>query len=160
MENLHPLFVHFPIALFLLVPLIDLISIIRREGWYHRASLLVLFLGVLSAAAAATTGLMAADTVPHPSDVVRSLLETHETFALTTLGVAVAILLWRLAVLRKQTRGMLVAILAAEIVLLGGLVAATGYFGGELVFGHGVGTALTAEQPVGQGHAHEAEHGR
>lgn len=63
MQNFHPLFTHFPIGLLLLVPLLDLIGIIRRGEWYHRASLLVLFLGVLSAVAAVTTGLIAEDTV-------------------------------------------------------------------------------------------------
>lgn len=156
MQNLHPLFVHYPVALLLLVPLVDLIGIIRREEWYHRASLLVLFLGVLGAVAAVMTGLLAEESVPHASEAAHELLETHEALALTTLGVAVAILLWRVGVRRRQARGTLLAILAAEIILLGGLVAATGYFGGELVFEHGVGTALTADQPAGhEGHAHE-----
>lgn len=113
MQNFHPLFTHFPIALLLLVPVLDLIGIIRRGEWYHRASLLVLFLGVLSAVAAVTTGLIAEDTVPHSIDAAHALIEVHETLALTTLGVAVAILLWRLGVRNRLTRRMLVGILAA-----------------------------------------------
>lgn len=54
---------------------------------------------------------------------------------------------------------MLLAVFATETIALGGLVSVTGYFGGELVFEHGVGTALTADQPTGHtGHTHEDGH--
>jgi len=155
MQNIHPLFTHFPIALLLAVPLIDLIGIIRREDWYHRASLLVLFLGVLGAIAAVTTGLLAEESVPHP-DAAHSLIELHEAFALTALGLAVAMLLWRLAVRNRRSAGMLLALLAAEVLFLCGPITVTGYFGGQLVFEHGVGTALTAQE--GHAHTHETSH--
>lgn len=159
MQNVHPMFVHFPIAFLLAVPLIDLIGLLRREEWYFKAGSLVLFLGVLGAVGAVTTGLVAEETVPHSSVAAHSIMELHERMAYTVLGLAVGILLVRSLVRRSRTNWKFLAVVAAEIILLASLVGYTGFLGGKLVHEHGVGTALTADEATGHEHdAGEGEH--
>ena len=58
LQNVHPLFVHFPIAFFLGAFAMEVLAILRHEK-YHIVATGLLYLGALSAVAAATTGLIA-----------------------------------------------------------------------------------------------------
>ena len=144
MQDIHPLFVHFPIVLLILAGAFDLIAVIRREETFHRAAWFALFSGVLAAIATVLTGLRAEDTVAH-GGAAHGLMERHEFFAFTLLGITVAALLLRPK--PEKGRRWMIGTVVAEIVLIWPLVMATGYYGGELVYGHGVGTALTADAP-------------
>ncbi len=143
-QNIHPLFVHFPIALLILAGVLDAIAVVRRDESLHRAAWFTLFFGVLAMIATVVTGLRAEDTVAH-GGAAHELMERHEFYAFTLLGVAVAALLLR----PKPAKGRrwMIGTVVAEIALLWPLVVATGYYGGEMVYGHGVGTALTADAP-------------
>ena len=59
MESLHPLVVHFPIALLLSAVGLELLALLLKRPALHRISLWNLCLGTLGAAAAVLTGLRA-----------------------------------------------------------------------------------------------------
>ncbi len=136
MQNIHPLFVHFPIVLLLLGLLFEIGYIIFKKELYNSFAAVLLVLAAIAFVAAATTGWIAAHTVPHP-DEAHELMETHETLQLTAGGITVFIALWiiffkhRLRVLR-----LIVTIVAAGIMIVGAI------YGGELVYNYGIGTAL------------------
>ncbi len=130
---LHPIAVHFPIAL--LTAGLAAASADRRwpgKGLAQAASLL-LWGGTLGAWAALGLGLLAENTAPHvPS--AWEVLEAHETLAFWAAGLFTGLSLWRW---RWREKWPLV-FLGAWVLCIGVLVA-TAYKGGELVFTHGMG---------------------
>jgi uncharacterized membrane protein len=130
---MHPPVVHFPIALLTVGWVVALLGR-RREAAAQAASWL-LWAGTLSAWAALGLGLLAEKTAPHVPPAWQTL-NRHETLAYWTVGLFTALSLWRWRLGRKAETLFLAAWLAACGVLL-----ATGYEGGELVFTHGMGVA-------------------
>lgn len=130
---LHPAAVHFPIALLSAGWVAGVLGR-RREAAASAASWL-LWAGTVSAWAALGLGLLAAKTAPHVPPAWETL-NLHQTLAYWTVGLFTALSLWRWRRGRKAEVCFLAAWLAACGVLL-----ATGYQGGELVFTHGMGVA-------------------
>lgn len=130
---LHPVAVHFPIAL-LCAGWVAGVRGRRTEAAAEAASWL-LWAGTLWAWAALGLGLLAAKTAPHVPPAWETL-NLHETLGWWTVGLFTALSLWRWRWGRKAEVYFLAAWLAACGVLL-----ATGYQGGELVFKHGMGVA-------------------
>ena len=137
---LHPAVVHFPIDLLITGFAGELASVVN-ERWAKRADAVswLLWLGTASAWAALALGLLAERTAPHVPPAWETLAN-HETLAWWTVGVASALSLWRWR--RPQWRQALFRLL--WLIALG-LLLATAYEGGELVFTHNMGT--TAATP-------------
>ena len=135
---LHPPVVHFPIALLsvgLAGAIVDAWS--KRWAWLTDAVSWLLWLGTVSAWAAGGLGLLAAKTAPHVPPAWETLA-THQTLAYWTIGTFTVLSLWRLFFRTRWPRLFLIGGIAAA-----GLLMATGYQGGELVFTHNMGTAAS-----------------
>ncbi len=132
--HLHPVVVHFPIALLTLGLAAEAASLAgwRREKLAEAASWL-LWLGTLGLLAALGSGFLAEETAPHVP-AAWEVLDEHETLAWITAGVFAALSLWRGFRGLRWRRAALAAWLAGA-----GLLAATGWHGGELVFRFGMG---------------------
>ncbi len=125
---LHPLFVHFPIALLTVGTLVYLYIRLKpaQDQAWHRISLFLIATGWLTGLLALTTGAINFSSVPdshpaHPTGVAHATLAfVTEVFYLIGL---------RLALKPRDQR-------FAWLFLTLGLLAliATGYFGGELVY--------------------------
>lgn len=81
--NIHPFFVHFPIALLAVYSLLELgtyfFSSVRRQAWVFPVKAFLLFAGVLAALVALATGGIAEDLI---EGTTRSyILEVHSPFA-------------------------------------------------------------------------------
>lgn len=135
---LHPAVVHFPIALLsvgLAGAIINAWS--KRWAWLADAVSWILWLGTASAWAAGGLGLLAAKTAPHVPPAWETLA-THQTLAYWTVGSFTALSLWRRFFRVRGPRLFLIGWIVAA-----GLLMATGYQGGELVFTHNMGTAAS-----------------
>lgn len=130
---LHPAAVHFPIALLSAGWVAGVLGR-RREAAAQAASWL-LWGGTVSAWAALGLGLVAAKTAPHVPSAWETL-NLHQTLGWWTVGLFTALSLWRWRLGRKAEGYFLAAWLVACGVLL-----ATGFQGGELVFTHAMGVA-------------------
>jgi uncharacterized membrane protein len=137
MQNLHPLFTHFPIALLGIVPFIDFLGILRDNPAYHKAAGLTLFAGMIGTVGAVISGLRAESTLPLPPDVI-GIVVTHRFWGLTLLAFAISTLLLRPKPSIKRRRR--VTMLIGETVLLWSTIVFTGHYGGRLVYEFGVGT--------------------
>ena len=84
MKNVHPLFVHFPIALLNAFFLMELLGVLLKKEGMRNAASWMLYLGTLGAAAAVIAGLQAASTASH-NEVVHARMERHEGFGITVL---------------------------------------------------------------------------
>ena len=137
MPNVHPVLVHFPIALIFIAVLCDLIGIIfRKNPFIFTANILTAF-AALGAAAAVISGSLAENSVWHPG-AAHELLETHEIVGYVFLGIMVVFAIFRFAVGEKiYGRAGWIAVLIG--VVTAAIVSYGGYLGGEIVYTHGTG---------------------
>lgn len=144
MANLHPLVVHFPIALLVSFWLAAALALpFRSQGLYQAASWMLYF-GTTAAAVAVAVGFQAAETVDH-SEEVHAILERHETLGLSVLGLSVFLSAVRWLNGRWKLRGVSVLELVAGLVLVGALSAGAD-LGGLMVYGHAVGVRTTCPE--------------
>jgi len=153
--HLHPIVIHFPLALLLSGGLFSLASrLIRHEetrNAFQVAGAWNFRIGVLSLLPALLTGWAAYQTVAHdaPSHAAMTL---HRNWALATGVVFLGVAAWRDRG-KDWPSGWLTWIgLVLGLVLLG----VTGYLGGNLVYRHGLGVqSLPASE--GKAHSHDSE---
>jgi len=155
MDNLHPLFVHFPIALLSLFFLLDFGGSLMNKPGLRQGASWFLYCGSLFALMTVVAGLMAAGTVAHGDDV-HEIMEHHEHLGISVLVLAIILSFWR--VLAKSlivgAANTLFQIFAAILI---GLVVLTADLGGLMVYQYGV-----AVKPVAQSNQAAAalhEHG-
>ncbi len=148
-DGLHPLVIHFPIALLMVAPLFVLLALVwpRHAEGFSRAALVLLVLGSVSTYVAISTGQAAGELADH-TDAINAVISRHEELAETTSTVfsvltvlyAVFVLLpflasrlRRPAYARAGNLAFFVAIAAATL-----LVVNTAHLGGRLVHQLGV----------------------
>jgi uncharacterized membrane protein len=135
--RLHALLNDFPIALLVTAVFFDLLALATRRVGLRLVSFSVLLVGALGALAAVVSGLQAEDHIDH-GEAVHQAMETHERFALISLGVFGVLALWRLFRERRMGGGERSFTVIASLAGVGVLFA-TGLFGGRLVFEHAAG---------------------
>lgn len=92
-ELLHPMIVHFPIALFIGGVLFELLALFFRREFFQKLALANFTLAALGAIAAVIFGEIAANTIPH-NETIHEIMETHELLGWITAGLFVIIALW------------------------------------------------------------------
>jgi uncharacterized membrane protein len=155
--NIHPIFVHFPIALLTLYALLEIFPLGRwfpRAPWDTIKTFLVV-LGTLGALAAIATGSLAEDLITDRS--LRPVLHLHETFAYITLalfGLLAAAYVIRFifrnypnvkarfpagSLIQNASDFILQGWVRVPLALLGMIaITVTGALGGTVVYGPGV----------------------
>jgi uncharacterized membrane protein len=144
LQNIHPLIVHFPIALLSSALLVFWFSwVAHRESWAW-TGLWLLGLGTLGAIVAVWTGLGAADGVMIAPSVRERILEHHKHYMLTVLVFSIVLTVWAWLTRPMPQRGrigfMLLMLLMAAILVKGA------DYGGWMVFGYNAGGNLP--QPI------------
>lgn len=149
-DGLHPLVVHFPVALLLVAPLFVLVALFLSPARGRApllAALSLIALGTLATWVAAASG-EAAGKLAERSPEINAALERHEDLAeatramFTGLTLTLAAILFGPALLRRQlARAPLLALLGAFLVTYAAgaaLLANTAHNGGRLVHQLGV----------------------
>ena len=121
MDNLHPMFVHYPLVLLPLALVFQTWAVLGRREDAGRVARWLLWIGAVGALAAAGTGLLAEGSVEHP-EAAHEVIELHETLMLTTAGLAAGLAVLA-AIFRKKSQRLiqtvlLVGLLATNIVLV------------------------------------------
>lgn len=137
MESLHPLIVHFPIALLLSALTLDGLALVLKRPSLHQVALWNLCLGTLGAAAAVLTGLNAEDVAKHSFEIWQ-IMERHKRLGITTLTLAAATTALRLWKRNRLSPRLRLATMALMLVMASTL-AVGAYLGGRLVYELGVG---------------------
>lgn len=137
--TLHPMVVHFPIALILAGILADVAFMVcKKEICFSKAGLYLMILGTLGAAAAFLSGEF---LTSHPEEgEIMAIFEKHETGAWVTLivmliGSALRIYL----VSSKKEETSLKWVVFALFLVGAAAVSYTGFFGGSMVYEYMVG---------------------
>lgn len=137
----HPVAVHFVIALFVVSVLLDVAGAVSGKPWCHEVGWVNLVLATLAALATVGFG-MTAEVLLSPTAEAHETLDRHKLLGFTSLGAIVALFCWRYAARGAlPVRGGLLYLLLALTTV--GVVAGTGWFGGEMVYRHGAAVRST-----------------
>lgn len=158
-QNVHPLFVHFPIALVLVTLLFEGIWWVTKKEHFRAFATWLLYLSALSAAAGVITGLLASNGLGHDSPghdyvhVHRDIMYWMTGLLLTTTAAV--------AFLKNVREGAARRFLIVALLAISGLLAYGADKGGRLVFEFGMGVRTSTEQPAQQidSHSHEESGG-
>lgn len=145
MLNYHPLFVHFPIALWLAALLFEALAQIRGKDELHRVARWLLYAGTLTGFAAAGTGLLAEESVPEAGPA-HEVMETHELLMQVSMSVAIALCLYAFF-LRTIAAAWARKVFLAGLVVLAVLLTLGADRGAQLVYQYGVGVDWSKAVP-------------
>ncbi len=154
MANLHPMVVHFPIALLNGFILMELLGFLLGKDDLRTAARWMLYLGTLGALAAVAFGLRAEGTLPHNEDIHEILL-SHKSFGITVLVLSIILSAWRVFRERVFKTPERVAHIFLGVIMLG-VMAFGADKGGLMVYKYGAGVKAV---PVAEGHDHSGGSG-
>jgi uncharacterized membrane protein len=136
-SRLHPIAVHFAIALFVTAVLLDLFAYVSGRRDYHRAAWINLVVAAVAALAAAGAG-MTAELALKPTHETHQVLDTHKLFAFAAIAGILMLVTWRFALRGRFPHTGAVLYIVLSLAGLGAIGGA-GYYGGEMVYEHGAG---------------------
>ena len=145
LQNIHPLLVHFPIAVLVGAALFYFLSWIFRNQTFGTTAFLLLILGTLAAGAAVGTGLYAEEGVMVSRSVREHLLELHETLMLITLGLSIVLSVWALIARPFPKKGKWIFLLLFLVLL--GIMAVGADYGARMVYDYNAGGSACS-QPI------------
>lgn len=156
--NWHPIFVHFTVALFsLAVGLFVVAPFLKpplQEQWRIVARW-ALWFGAGFTVITGLTGLYAYNTVAHDTPSHAAMTD-HRNWAIAAITLFLALAVWSAVRVRRQQA--LGAVFVGAMVVAGGVLAATAWRGGEVVYRYGLGVMSLPQAESGaegEGHAHE-----
>jgi len=132
--HLHPMIVHFPIAIIIVGFVAEAASLFfRNEKCLSKTGLYLLVLGALSAIAAWGSGQLF--TTEPTQGAILEVFEKHETGAFITMLLMLAAAAFRIYILYAKKEETSLKWVAFSLYLLGVLaVSYTGFMGGTMVF--------------------------
>jgi uncharacterized membrane protein len=137
---IHPMVVHFPIALLFTSVFFDLLGIVKKDKYFDLTGSWLLVLGLVGGVVAAIFGAWSEDAVKE-AGVPGRAIDLHETWAYVTIAAFGVLLLFRWWVRKRwSVRDRVVYLCGAVIGLL--LLSLTGFYGGNLVYEYGAGVKL------------------
>jgi uncharacterized membrane protein len=132
-DDLHPIFSHFPIALLVLAVVLSVAG--RWIGGLKETTWILLIFGALSALVSSATGIIA--HFPYEETSLATTIEQHQNLGLATTALFLLLTIWRWLARRKGsdngTSWCFLACLSAGLLFM----ALVGGTGGSLVYDHG-----------------------
>lgn len=135
LDHLHPMIVHFPIALIIFGFLAELSRrIFKKEVWLSKAGFYLLIFGTLAAIVALLTGELFTSEM---SGAAGAMKEKHELFAWITVGLLITTSVLRIVLNAMRTEKSILRFLAFAVYTVAAIsVGITGFFGGTLVYSY------------------------
>ena len=149
--NVHPMLVHFPVALLPLALAVALLTLWRRDAFLHQMARSLVYVGTLSAIVAVATGYLGTWSMGHDAPG-HDLIHIHRNWMVATTILAVALSGFLFFTSRRPKAFTLAGIIGLALVVVILMLGADR--GALLVFKYGIGTAM---QQVSDSHE-EDEH--
>jgi len=140
MPNIHPIAVHFPIALLVTAVICDFLFLIYKKDRYSEAGTILTIAALIGAVLAVVSGLLAEESVK-VSSAAEEIIESHELFGFISLGALSVLAVVRIA-LRDNLKKLSIVILFICGLASAGVVGYCAYLGGELVYKYGTGVEI------------------
>jgi len=134
--NLHPVFVHFPIALFVSAFVFEIVSLATKKEVFHKTALNIYVLGAFLSTLAVYTG---HDQMEHHG-LHHPVMEDHEHFGFAVMWTSLLSLPLMVFIYQKYPQHSRKVFLVFAFVMAV-LVMTTGYYGGRLVYEYAIGVA-------------------
>jgi len=145
MSNYHPLFVHFPIALWIAALICELAARIAKHDGLHQTACAVLALGALAAVPAVFSGWSAESSVPN-AGAAHDVKELHESLMVTSSILSGVLAALGLFILPRRPLPALRAAFLAGLLLLAALASVGADRGALLVYHFGTSIDWAAAQ--------------
>jgi uncharacterized membrane protein len=142
--NVHPLFVHFPIALWLAALLFELLAVMLNSEEWHRTAARILYVGTLAGIVTVLTGLAAEKSVPPGPAMV--IVGIHETLMMITTSIAIGLSIFAL-LFRKNFTAPFRRYLLAGLIAMAVLMTIGADRGAQLVYQYGTAVDWSTAQP-------------
>jgi uncharacterized membrane protein len=154
LQNVHPVFVHFPLALLSAGILFDVLGYALKKTSLSNAGWWCFALGVIAAIITVFTGLQAEETVSLSKEA-HEVLEHHEHFQIYSTVVLTGLLIWR-SIKRGALPNPAVGYLIITAIAVGAIVFGS-HYGGQLVYQYGVGTSVQPAATKGENRPNKDE---
>ncbi len=135
--HLHPMLVHFPIALIMAGFLADLLFLFKRVSWLSRTGFFLMILGTLGAIAAVLSGALFTQE-PTEGEVVK-IYEIHTRAAFITLLIMLFVTMARIIFFVKQKEDRFRWAIFFLYLFGAAAVSYTGFMGGTMVYSYFLG---------------------
>lgn len=142
-DTIHPIVVHFVIAMVLFAVLCDAIGFLTKNGRLHEVSWWNLFFATLSIFIAVLFGQLEAG-LAEPYNAAQYTLNLHTLLGWSLSGILAAITAWRYILRSRDPQKVPLAFMGANV-LLTGLVGFQVYLGDKLVWVYGLHTVPVVE---------------
>jgi len=152
--NVHPMFVHFPIAFYPGALLLYLLGRVLRKPFLTGAGRVCLYFGAAGVLLAFATGLAAEESIPH-NEAIHEMMETHEALGWIILGITILLTLWSFWQRDSRPAGENLFIVVLGMGVL--LILQTADIGSRMVFVEGacVKAAAPLIAPAESKHEHQ-----
>ena len=132
LTHLHPMLVHFPIALALVAFLFNVASYFIKKEWLNISSVTLSVLATLGAIAAILSGFLFTKPV---AGLAASMKADHVTYAITsTVFLLIATTVGLVWIMNKETKSKLVYLYTLFMLLSAIGISLTGMEGGSIVY--------------------------
>jgi len=151
--NLHPIFVHFTVALLSVSIALFILSHLLKHKPYVQIILntayVNLWLGVLITVVTVAMGFYAYYTVAHDAPSHLAMTD-HRNWALITFSIFLIVFIWSILNYRKKTHYNIAFIIV--LIIAAAFLMTTAYKGGEVVYRYGIGVKSLPETHGDGGH--------
>lgn len=155
-QNIHPLFVHFPIALVLVTLFFEAVWWVTKKEQFRTFATWLLYLSALSAVAGAVTGLLASNGLGHDAPN-HEFVHAHRDIMYWMTGLLLATTT-AVIFMKNLREGSTRRLLIVPLLIVSGLLVYGADKGGQLVFELGIGVKAAVEQPTEKTDSHSHEH--
>jgi len=158
--NWHPFFVHFAIALLVIAALFHVVAVLNSKSTnyyqFENVANWNLWIGACFAIITVVAGWFASNSVEHDTPSHLAMLD-HRNWALGTTALFILLAIWSFRRARKALP--ITWLITLLLIIASGLLGATGWKGGELVYRHGLGVMSLpdAGEHDHAGHAHGSD---
>jgi uncharacterized membrane protein len=147
LAGLHPLTVHFPIALLIVYSVLEIFGVVTKKEFLVKAAYMILILGIIGAVAAVLTGNQAEEVAEIWEDkgalIPFGAITSHENYATFTLWYYIFVVFLRTFFVVRKKFTLKIQYVFIGLSIIGILLLyKTAKEGGRLVFEHGIGTEL------------------
>ncbi len=151
MANSHPVFVHFPIALFPTALLFYLLGIFRKRIEFSRAGQICLILGLAGTTATVLSGYFAQETFPH-GETIHHMMETHRSVGFIILALTGILTVW--SFLRHEGQPRLSKLFLVMLILNVLAIFQNSDLGGRMVYVEGAAVKAVPHPEAESPHEH------